>query len=130
VNLLLPAQITRYNRRKDRSVTLTFETQEIPDISDVDEMVMREAFGVMYFRETEEGVLSEDELRELDAADLDLERPEKSPSKRLRSVLWLVFCESEPFLSRMDKEEKNKRFRDFYRKEMERIIEGYKARLD
>ena len=129
MNILTPAQFQGYQRRKDRTVRVSFVTQEIEDISGIDQMVQDEAFGVLYFCERESGVLSEEELRAIDSADLDLERKDKSPSKRLRSVLWLNFCEAEPYFDRMTKDEKETRFRDYYKREMERIIQSYKDKL-
>ncbi len=129
MNLLQAAQISGYNRRKDRSVTLTFTTQEIADISDIDQLVQQESFGVLFFKPNPDGVLSPDEIEALETHEPDLDNPQKSPSKRLRGVLWHVWAASELGVDRMDAAEKEDRFRKFYRSEMERLIQHYKDKL-
>ena len=130
MSFLQAAQITGYNRRKDRSVTVTFTTQEIPDITEVDTLVMQEAFGVLFFKRSPDGILSPEEIDALETHEPDLDNPKKSPSKRLRGVLWHLWAKSEFGIDRMDAAEKQRRFRDFYNSEMERLIQHYKDKLD
>jgi hypothetical protein len=59
------------------------------------------------------------ELSDLDAIDVDLEDTTKTPSKRLRSVLFILW----------DQGVKDVGFKEFYKNRMERLIEQIKTRL-
>ena len=107
-----------YSRRKDRSVSIRFHTQELTsaDIMEIDAMC--DSFGILYFRSGEKA--NRDELAEIDKVDLTDFDNNKSQSQRLRAVLYKLHQLTE---SPMD-------FRDFYLQETEKIINHYKSKLD
>ena len=107
-----------YSRRKDRSVSIRFHTQELTsaDIMEIDAMC--DSFGILYFRPGEKA--NRDELAEIDKVDLTDFDNNKSQSQRLRAVLYKLHQLTE---SPMD-------FRDFYLQETEKIINHYKSKLD
>jgi uncharacterized protein (DUF1684 family) len=121
-NLLQAAQLTSYRRRKDRTVSVTFTTQEILDIGPIDQMATNESAGILYFRADETMSINRQEIEELDALELDLYDQPKPQSKRLRAVLYRVWEQHH--------QHQVPEFRDYYKAETERIIQHYKDKLD
>jgi len=117
VKIITAGQLDGYQRRKDRSVSLRFVTQEktSTEIMDIDRLV--DTFGILYFRGEER--INHEELEALDAVELDLYDEPKSQSQRLRNVLFKVWNQD----PRGD-------FKEFYKHETERIIEHYKRKLE
>ena len=117
MKLITAGQLDGYQRRKDRTVSLRFITQEKTsgEIADIDRLV--DTFGILYFRGQEK--LNREEVDELDAVELDLYDEPKSQSQRLRNVLYKVWDQN-----------KEGTFKEFYRHETERIIQHYKNKLD
>ena len=116
--ILTAAQIVGYNRKRDKSVSIRFETQEKSsnEIALIDSLL--ENFGYLYFKPEE--TLTKDEIKELDNLDTDLFDNPKTQSQRLRNVLF-KFHEQENM--EID-------FKTFYKNETERIIQHYKNKLD
>jgi hypothetical protein len=116
--ILHQAYLTGYKRRKDKSVSLSFVTQEVSseEITTIDEL--QDSFGYVYFREGD--TMRSEEVETLDAIDLDLEDKSKSPSKRLRNVLYKYW----------EQHQKEIGFKDFYKSKMEVIIQHYKDQLE
>lgn len=125
--LLTSATLTGYRRLKDRTVNLTFNTQEYADITLVDELATSEELGVLYFRPTE--TITEDEVKLLDNYDEPLSDDRKTPSQRLRNVLYVLCKQTTPGFEMMDKGTQEETFARFYRAETARIIESYKRQL-
>ena len=113
---LTPGQLDGYSRRKDRTVSLRFITQEKSsgEIAEIDSLV--DTFGILYFRGEE--TMNREEVEELDAIELDLYDEPKSQSQRLRNVLYKLWNENP-----------TGEFKEFYRHETERIIQHYKNKL-
>ena len=121
MKLLQPAQLTSYRRRKDRTVSVSFVTQELLDISEIDQMATNESLGILYFR-AEVEQMNADEVAELDMIELDLYDQPKPQSKRLRNVLYRVWEQNYQHLV--------PEFSSFYKSETERIIQHYKDKLE
>tara|TARA_R110002020_G_C15778986_1_gene728985 strand:+ start:151 stop:540 length:390 start_codon:yes stop_codon:yes gene_type:complete len=117
LKILTAAILDGYQRRKDKSVSLRFITQEKTsgEIADIDRLI--DTFGIVYFRGQER--INQDEVDELDAVELDLYDQPKSQSQRLRNVLFKVW-----------KQDEQGEFKEFYKHETERIIQHYKNKLD
>lgn len=83
----LPAYFSNYRRRKDRTASLTFSTQEISseDLKLIDELVMTESFGFLLFKESE--------IQVGDIPEEDPKSDDISPSKRLRNRLYVYHKE-------------------------------------
>ena len=119
MKLLQAAQLTGYRRRKDRTVSVTFTTQEVLDISEIDQMATDESGGILYFRADDQMKFNQAEVEELDAIELDLYDQPKSQSQRLRNVLYKVW-----------QQDGEGEFKEYYRHQTERIIEHFKSKLD
>lgn len=117
LKILTAAQLDGYQRRKDKTVSVRFITQEKTsgEIADIDRLV--DTFGILYFRGEEK--MNRDEVDELDAVELDLYDDPKSQSQRLRNVLYKVWMQ-----------DPTGTFKEYYKHETERIIQHYKNKLD
>lgn len=113
--LTLPAIFDNFNERKDRSTTLRFETRELTD-SELIELRGYKGFeGHLLF--------SMNQIKDDDIPTTDAEVETKTKSQRLRSVLYLV-CKQE------NGKPTDEDVMAHYNREMERIIQHYKAKLD
>jgi len=116
--LITAAQIVGYARKKDRSVSVRFETCEKTsgEIADIDSML--DMFGYLYFKP--ENKLTEEEIKDLDSLDSDLYDTPKTQSQRLRNTLHVLHKQQTG---------SDKGFKDFYKSETDRIINHYKSKL-
>lgn len=116
--ILTASQLVGYNRKKDKSVSLRFETQEKSsnEIALIDALL--DTFGYLYFKP--ESILTKEEINELDNLDTDLFDNPKTQSQRLRNVLFKYH----------EQENMQIDFKTFYKNETERIIQHYKNKLD
>ena len=112
------ATLDGYQRRKDKSVSLRFVTQELTtaEIANIDALL--DTFGILYYRGEE--TMNKDEVEELDALELDLYDEPKTQSQRLRNVLY-------KYHKTLDTDTD---WKDFYKVETERIIQHYKNKLE
>lgn len=117
MRILTVGQLDGYQRRKDRTVSLRFVTQEktSAEVMEIDQLV--DTYGVIYFRGEEQ--MNKDEIEELDAIELDVYDQPKTQSQRLRNVLYKYHMQ-----------EGTGDFKEFYKKETERIIQHYKNKLE
>ena len=116
--LIIPGHFESYRSLKDRSLKLVFETREpTPDqMGDIQKSTMMEgflAFNVEPFSSSQEKFLTEVEV--------DYDDSNKTPSKRLRGVLYRNW----------ETDKKGyKTFEDYYRSQMEILIVHFKGKLD
>jgi len=117
MKILCPAILDGYTRRKDRTVSLRFITQEktSAEIMDIDSQL--DQFGILYFRGQEN--MNKDEIEELDNIELDLYDEPKTQSQRLRNVLFVLWKQ----------EGKKGDFKKHYRQKTEEIIQHFKGKL-
>ncbi len=114
MNLLRQVTFDRANRKKDKSVSMTFITQleqSTDDFMQIDKILNDS--GVLYFKSS--GNLTIEEVKALEDTEIEVEG--KTKSQRLRNVLIVYAKQNDLELS------------NFYATEMERIIEHYKNKL-
>ena len=118
MRILMPAVLDGYQRRKDRTVSLRFITQEktSSEVMEIDEALQQ--YGVLYFRGEEN--MNSDEVEELDKIELDLYDEPKTQSQRLRNVLFILWKQ---------KESKGE-FKKFYKQKTEEIIQHFKNKIE
>lgn len=108
----LPAALDNFTERKDGSSRITFDSRELTE---------EEVLILRRFRNEEGWLLfSKNELDKEDIPDTDAEVDSKTPSQRLRAVLfvrWKNLGEPETF-------------KMYYDKVMEKFINSVKDRLD
>lgn len=111
----IPATITRISTTKDHGLKINIETQEIPFEEKAKLLSLADKYGYFFFAETE--------IREVDYSKLPkitLEDNEKSPSKRLRNVLFIYWQISVG---------NKKPFEEFYKETIEQYIDAVKEKL-
>jgi len=116
--LILPAHLESYRSLKDRTLKLTYETSELSpeQMGQVHESVLKTgfmAFHVDMFSSKQQQLLTELEV--------DYDDPGKTPSKRLRGVLYRNWEQDQ---------DGYKTFEDYYRSKMEVIIVHFKGKLE
>lgn len=116
-SLALQVCLESYRPRKDKSFTLTFSTQELSTETVVDIATLHNQNGVLYFAQKD--TLSLEEVKMIDEIDIDI--GVKSPSQRLRNVLWVLH---EQLGGNKDN------FKDFYMQQIERFITQTKQKLE
>lgn len=108
----LPATLMGATRRMDKSIALRFETQELSTEAFADIDTLHQVYGWLVFKESE-----------IQDEDIPTETPTdetKTPSQRLRAVLFVWWQQSRSELP----------FDVFYRNKMEVLIETVKKKLD
>jgi len=116
MKLLLPAILNPISRRKDRSVKLSFETREMSPEEIMTLLPLEGSEGYLLYAPNREDI--EDESLPNTKAEVGI----KSPSERLRSVIFVHFkqaVEDGKYIGIPD---------NFYKEQMEKIIEGYKSK--
>jgi len=108
----LPAYFTRFGSKSDGSAGLSFATQELD----------AESFGELQRNLNQFGwlIFSQNEIKDEDIPDTDAEDDEKTPSKRIRAVIFI----------RWKQQGKKGDFESYYRQIMESLIDKLKAQLD
>lgn len=125
MNLLRQVTFDRANRKKDKSVSMTFITQleqSTDDFMQIDKILNDS--GVLYFKSS--GNLTIEEVKALEDTEIEVEG--KTKSQRLRNVLY-VYWKQLIDSKELDDVTPSQTFNDFYSHEMERIIEHYKNKL-
>lgn len=110
--LKLPVYLTGFSSKSDGSASLRFATQEISGDEFAKLKENLNAYGYLIF--------SPNEIRAEDIPTEAAEDKNKTPSKRLRAVKFIKWTQLG----------KQGNFEDFYRNEMEVIIEKAKKELD
>lgn len=115
--ILTTATFDGYQRRKDKSVSLRFITQELTssEVMNIDSTL--DQFGIVYFRGEEK--MNTEEIDQLDAIDLDVYDEPKSQSQRLRNVLYILW--------RQDGSKGD--FKKYYKQTTDKIIQHFKDKI-
>jgi len=114
--IIIPAILSSYRPKADGSWSVTLSTNILtkPEKECIDNM-HNQLVAVMI----KEGEIDKADGSILDSIDTDLMDKDKTPSKRLRNVLFKLWEQSG-----------TGDFKDFYKTKMEQIIEHYKSKLD
>lgn len=114
MKITLPSQINPPRLRKDGSASLSFDTREL---------TAEEIFTIMSLRHTEGWLCFSPNNEDLEIPDEPAELDEKSPSERLRAVLFVYYkqeTEAGRFVGL---------FESFRKEKMEKLIEMIKGKL-
>lgn len=116
--LTIPVTITKITTTKDKSFSVTFETQDKTTLRGEQKaqlMDLLDEYGWMAFAREDKPI------DHLEVPDVKVEfKGDKTPSQRLRAVLYVAW----------EQAKSDEDFEAFYRRQMERIIERVKAHLD
>jgi hypothetical protein len=115
--LILPIYVENITTRKDRSVKITLSTQEMTPAQVADIWSVQSQMGYMALKEE---TFQGDELAALNGLKADADTGGKSYSKRVQSVLYVLFKQdSEGFTS----------FELYYQHKMEKMLTHYKSKI-
>lgn len=114
---ILPVSLNPISRRKDKSVKMSFETRELNPEETMILMAMEGEEGWLLFSTNREEIKEEDVPQE--KAEVD----DKTPSERLRAVMFVWYKQES------DKGRYIGTFENFRRDKMEKIIESIKSKL-
>lgn len=115
--IIRQVELVRANRKADKSVSMTFTTdleQSTQEFMQIDENVQTR--GILYY--SQRGVLTQQEVDELDNVEIDLEG--KTKSQRLRAVLFILWKQ----------QGEQGDFKEFYATHMEKLIQFVKDKLE
>ena len=116
--IIIPAILESFRSLKDRSVKVVFETSELSpsQVGDIQGNTLKAGFLAFKsdpFKEKEKELIDSLEAKYTDTS--------KTPSQRLRGVLWHCF-NKDP--------EGYKTFPSYYENKLETLINHFKAKLD
>lgn len=115
--IILPAQIEGLASRKDKTIRVTFGTQELSPNDAAQVFQLNQRFCYIAIKEEP---FQQDELDNIDSIKTDLET-NKTPSQRLRGILYVSYQQdSEGF----------KDFMTYYVSKMDKLCEHFKSKLD
>lgn len=126
--LQIPGEIWKVESRRNRSLQLTFRSQEdIPETVRSKLMAYAEQLGWLCFLPGEEIIqpetIADSDMPKLETTDT------KTPAQRQRGVLYRIW-EKEGKPNPSGQKTEAMAFEIWYRDQMERIIEHFKKRLD
>lgn len=116
--LIIGAQLESYRSLKDKTLKLTFETQEPSNEQFIELVRHNQRFGFLAFKEDAYKQSETDMLENLKS---DYEDNGKTKSQRLKAVL---------FRNWEQKAEGYEVFDDYYNHKMEKLITHFKSHLD
>ena len=114
--LQIPGFISKVTTRADRSLKIQFDTQELPPETSALVFSYYQKFGSFAFAEGK-GLIHDINVPEY----LPVEKGDKTPSKRLRDVFFVLWKQ---------KDEPGGDFDDYYKKQYELLINHFKSKLD
>jgi hypothetical protein len=119
--ILFPAILSGYNPKVDGSFTIRFSTNVLrSDEKQIIDAMFQKVCVVMVKSEGINDVKFEsDEIEAFDSVDMDLVDNKKTPSQRLRDVLYRLW----------EQEGKESEWKEFYKTKIEILINHYKGKL-
>jgi DNA-directed RNA polymerase specialized sigma subunit len=124
---VIHTELKNYNRRADESVSFKCDSLlqlSSKDIGEIDSY--RGSIAILALTDSNIGNELDIDIDDILASlpENDLYDNHKTPSQRLRGVLWYN-CQQ-----KLNKEPTKQEFADYYKTEMEKIIQHYKDKLD
>jgi hypothetical protein len=116
--LLIPALLTTFRSLKDKTIKLEFETNELSPEQITGLAQNLQAFGYLAFKKDE---FKTEQLMIIDELKAEYEDRSKTPSRRLRDVLFVAWKQSP---------EGYEDFESYYRYKMNLFIEHVKSKLE
>ena len=115
--ILVPAQLESVGTRKDKTLKLTFGTNELTPAQAAELFGTANQFGYLAFKDEN---FRREELDAVESLKSELEDTLKKPSQRLRGVMFICF--------KQDNEGFNT-FSKYYDSKMEQVINHFKGKL-
>jgi len=115
--IILPAQIEGLTSRKDKTIKVTFGTQELSPVDAAQIFQLNQRFCYIGIKEE---LFQQDDIDTIDSIKTDLES-NKTPSQRLRGILYINYQQDS---------EGYKDFMTYYLGKMDKLCEHFKSKLD
>lgn len=116
-NLLKQVTFDRLNRKKDKSVSMTFITQLEQSSEELMEMdKLLNDMGVLFFKTS--GKITDKEIEALEVS--KIEKEGKTQSQKIRNKIWVLWNKGESKLTE----------KEFYHFKTERILEYLQKEID
>lgn len=115
--IILAAQIEGLASRKDKTIKVTFGTQELSPVDAAQVFQLNQKFCYIAIKEEN---FQQDEIDDVESLKTDLET-NKTPSQRLRGILYINYQQNN---------EGYKDFTTYYIAKMEVLCEHFKSKLD
>ena len=115
--IILPAQIEGLTSRKDKTIKVTFGTQELSPADAAQIFQLNQRFCYIGIKEE---LFQQEDIDTIDSIKTDLE-VNKTPSQRLRGILYINY------------QQDNEGYKDFmiyYLGKMDKLCEHFKSKLD
>lgn len=116
--ILIPAMLSSFRSLKDKTIKIEFETNELNPEQLAEIGLHNQSFGYLAFKKDE---FRTEQIQVLDELKAGYEDKTKTPSKRLRDVLFIAW-KQQP--------EGYHEYEDYYRYKMEKFINHVKSKLD
>ena len=116
--IIIGAELAAYRPRKDHSFSITFATQEL---SREQKQIIDDLYGRAVFLLIKDADEPIDETEEMVLDKVEIDLSDKTPSQRLRAVLYVLW---------QQKPQGFTEFKDFYKFKMEAAINKLKTQLD
>ncbi len=111
----LPATISKVTTMRDKTIRLQVDCQEIPAENMAELFALNDALGWFFFHERP---LTQIDTKNL--PEIKIESWEKSPGQRLKASLYRLW----------EQHKTDEDFETYYRRQMEKIIEAVKEKLN
>ena len=115
--IILPAQIEGLTSRKDKTIKVTFGTQELSPADAAQIFQLNQRFCYIGIKEE---LFQQEDIDTIDSIKTDLET-NKTPSQRLRGILYINYQQDN---------EGYKDFMTYYLGKMDKLCEHFKSKLD
>lgn len=116
--ILITALLKSFRALADRSISIVFETNELPPDQVAEISRHLQSFGFLAFKKDE---FKSEQIKLLDESKVSYEDNTKTPSKRLRDVLFVAWKQSN---------QGYENFEDYYKFKIELFINHIKSKLD
>lgn len=116
--IIIPSYLEGHRSLKDKTIKLTFETNELNPQDILSILENTGQFGYLAFKREP---FTEQERKVIEELETNLEDSAKTPSKRLRGILYRLW---------QSKPDGFQTFALYYEHTMERICEHYKNKID
>jgi len=125
-NVIMEAGISSIRTMADNTIRLTLDCQEMPSDQMARVFELKGSPGMVLISS---GGISEEQIDAVSNYTTDYEITKKSPSQRLRAVLYKVWeCQQPAY--QLDGEKKLMPFDLFYSNQLETIISHFKTKID
>ena len=116
--LLIPAYFNSFRSLKDKTIKVEFETNELTPEQITGLANHLQSFGYLAFKKDD---FKTEQLAVIDELKADYEDKTKTPSKRLRAVIYIAYTQNSEGFSD---------FESYYQSKMNKFIEHVKSKLE